>query len=79
MVGSVTPPADRHIGPELLGSSCGPVQHEWTERDAILYSLGIGARLPEDLPFLYEGNQGLRVEPTFALTAVTPNAAPAGR
>jgi acyl dehydratase len=51
----------------------GPFAHEWREADAILYSLGIGARLPGDLPFLYEHHapDGLAVEPTFALSAVT--------
>jgi acyl dehydratase len=59
------------IGPELVGLRLGPVEHRWSPRDAILYSLGIGARLPHDLEFLYE-RCGPRIEPTFALTAVTP-------
>jgi acyl dehydratase len=59
------------IGPALIGLRLGPVKHRWSRRDAILYSLGIGARLPRDLEFLYE-RYGPRVEPTFALTAVTP-------
>jgi acyl dehydratase len=58
------------IGPALVGLRLGPVEHRWSSRDAILYSLGIGAQLPQDLEFLYEGC-GPRVEPTFALTAVT--------
>jgi acyl dehydratase len=64
----VTPEA---IGPALVGLRLGPVEHRWSPRDAILYSLGIGARLPRDLPFLYE-RCGPRVEPTFALTALNP-------
>jgi hypothetical protein len=45
----------------------------WTERDAILYALGIGARHPRDLDLLYERAtpDGPIVAPTFALTAVT--------
>ena len=58
------------IGPELVGLRLGPVEHRWSPRDAILYSLGIGARQPRDLEFLYE-RYGPRIEPTFALTAVT--------
>ena len=49
----------------------GPVEHRWSPRDVILYSLGIGARQPRDLEFLYE-RYGPRIEPTLALTAVTP-------
>jgi acyl dehydratase len=59
------------IGPALVGLRLGPVEHRWSPRDAILYSLGIGARQPRDLEFLSE-RCGPRVEPTFALTAVTP-------
>jgi acyl dehydratase len=53
-----------------VGLRLGPVEHRWSSRDAILYSLGIGARHPRDLEFLYE-RYGPRIEPTFALTAVT--------
>jgi acyl dehydratase len=59
------------IGPQLVGSRLGPLEYRWSPRDAILYSLGIGARLPRDLEFLYE-RCGPRLEPTFALTAITP-------
>ena len=52
------------IGPALVGLRLGPVEHRWSPRDAILYSLGIGARQPHDLEFLYEGC-GPRIEPTF--------------
>jgi acyl dehydratase len=58
------------IGPELVGLRLGPVEHRWSTRDVILYSLGIGARQPQDLEFLYE-RYGPRIEPTLALTAVT--------
>jgi acyl dehydratase len=54
-----------------VGLRLGPVEHRWSPRDAILYSLGIGGRQPRDLEFLYE-RCGPRIEPTFALTAVTP-------
>jgi acyl dehydratase len=63
--------APEPIGPALVGLRLGPVQHRWSARDAILYSLGIGARHPKDLEFLYE-RCGPRVEPTLSLTAITP-------
>jgi len=53
-----------------VGLRLGPIEYRWSPPDAILYSLGIGARLPRDLEFLYE-RCGPRIEPTFALTAVT--------
>jgi len=61
------------IGPDLVGLELGPVEHRWSERDAILYALGIGARHPRDLELLYERASpiGPRVAPTFALTACT--------
>jgi acyl dehydratase len=61
------------IGPQLVGLELGPIEHAWTERDCILYALGIGARHPRDLELLYERAtaRGLRVAPTFALTAST--------
>jgi acyl dehydratase len=54
-----------------VGLRLGPIEYRWSPRDAILYSLGIGARLPRDFEFLYE-LYGPRIEPTFALTAITP-------
>ena len=52
---------------DLVGKSNGATVHEYTERDVILYHLGIGARA-EDLDFVYEGvNGGLKVCPTFAV------------
>lgn len=52
---------------DRLGKSNGATVHEYTERDVILYHLGIGARA-EDLDFVYEGvNGGLKVCPTYAV------------
>ncbi len=52
---------------DRLGKSNGATVHEYTERDIILYHLGIGARA-EDLDFVYEGvNGGLKVCPTYAV------------
>jgi len=39
---------------------------EYTERDVILYNLGIGAKRT-DLPFVYEGDENFQVIPTFGV------------
>jgi len=57
------------IGPDLAGHSLAPISYAWTERDTILYALGIGARLPADLDYVYEA-RGPVVPATFALAAV---------
>lgn len=41
-------------------------EHTYSWRDCVLYALGVGARLPDELPFLYE-QRGPRVLPTFAV------------
>jgi acyl dehydratase len=58
------------IGPGLAGHALDPITYSWTERDTIIYALGIGARVPEELDYVYEG-RGPRVPATFALAAVT--------
>ena len=65
------------IGPELAGREIATITYNWDDGDVILYALGIGARLPEDLPFLSEhAPGGLRVTPTFALAPMTLLLAP---
>jgi acyl dehydratase len=64
---------------DVLGLQFGPVEFTWTERDVILYALGIGAELPADLDYLYEGPMdggqagwlGPTLTATFPLVAVT--------
>lgn len=63
------------IGPGLVGRALPPIAWEWDARDAIIYALGIGARLPEDLDHLYEG-RGPRTAATFPLAAVALAFAP---
>jgi acyl dehydratase len=58
------------IGPGLVGHTLDPLSWEWDDRDVMLYALGIGARLPEDLPFVYE-RYGPRVAAPFPLAATT--------
>lgn len=59
------------IGPGLIGHALEEIEWAWTDRDAMLYALSVGARLPEDLPFLYE-SFGPRVAAPFALAGTTP-------
>lgn len=43
------------------------LDYTWDDRDAILYALSVGARVADDLALLYEGDDGFRTAPTFAL------------
>lgn len=51
---------------DLVGRPLEPVRHSYTWRDTVLYALGVGARVPGELDYLYEG-RGPRVLPTFAV------------
>ncbi len=52
----------------VIGKTLDPVRFAWTETDAILYALGVGARPPEELDLIDE-RRGPAVLPTFALLA----------
>lgn len=54
------------INGDLVGLETDPITHSWTDRDVMLYALGVGCRPPDDLDFLYEG-RGPKVLPTFAV------------
>lgn len=53
-----------------LGSQLPPLVYRYSERDAALYALGIGAPAdwldPDELKFVYEGSPDFQVIPTFA-------------
>lgn len=51
-----------------IGTTLKPVSFSWTETDAILYALGVGARPPDELDLIDE-QRGPTVLPTFALLA----------
>jgi len=51
-------------------------EHAYTWKDCVLYALGVGARLPDELPFLYE-QRGPKVLPTFAVAPALPSMADA--
>jgi acyl dehydratase len=52
-----------------IGKKLGSVTYTYTERDVMLYALGVGAGVDE-LPFVYE--RELRVLPTFSVIASFP-------
>jgi len=56
----------RPLSPDLVGHELTPVATSWNEKDVMLYALGVGARPPEDLDFLYEG-RGPVVLPTYGV------------
>jgi acyl dehydratase len=51
---------------DLIGKPLPPQRHEYTWQAAVLYALGVGARVDGELDYLYEG-RGPRVLPTFAV------------
>jgi acyl dehydratase len=51
---------------DLVGKTSTPIQTTYTWRDTVLYALGVGAKLPAELDFLFEMN-GPKVLPTFAV------------
>lgn len=54
---------------KVVGKELGPLQQTWTEKDVILYHLGLGAgdppTDPKELAYVYEGC--LKVLPTFGV------------
>ena len=56
----------RPLSADLVGHELAPIAASWTEKDVMLYALGVGARPPEDLEFLYEG-KGPLVLPTYGV------------
>lgn len=56
------------INPSAIGAVTEPQIYEWTERDTLLYALGVGAGA-DDLAFTTENSHGIpqQVLPTFAV------------
>src|SRR4029450_1748176 len=52
-----------------VGKKLGSVEHSYTQRDVMLYALGVGCGT-DDLQFTYE--RDLKVLPTFAVTPSSP-------
>jgi acyl dehydratase len=53
----------------VVGKRLDPIHHIYSERDVMLYALGVGAG-PDDLQFTYE--RDLKVLPTFGVVAAFP-------
>lgn len=54
------------ISKELVGLAFPAREISWTDRDVMLYALGVGASPADSLDFLYEG-KGPKVLPTYAV------------
>ena len=50
----------------LVGKSSAPTTYTYSWRDTVLYALGVGAKVPDELDVLFE-MQGPKVLPTFAV------------
>ncbi len=57
------------VSSDIVGKELPPQTYEYTQRDVMLYALGVGAGLDE-LDFIYEKN--LKVLPTFAVIPAFP-------
>jgi len=53
----------------MVGKKLPPIQYSYTEKDVMLYALGVGAGMDE-LPFTYE--RDLQVLPTFGVVPAFP-------
>ena len=60
------------LDPSAIGAVTEPQLYEWTERDTMLYALGVGAGT-EDLSFTTENSHDIaqQVLPTFAVICCT--------
>ncbi|WP_163722182.1 MaoC/PaaZ C-terminal domain-containing protein [Mycolicibacterium duvalii] len=56
------------LATDVVGTALAPTTYTWTETDAILYALGVGARPPDELRLLNEHGE-FAVLPTLALLA----------
>jgi acyl dehydratase len=54
------------LSPDLVGTEFEPTRVSWSDRDVMLYALGVGAKIDQELEFLYEGH-GPKVLPTYAV------------
>ena len=54
------------LSPDLVGTKFDPVNISWTQKDTMLYALGVGSKPADELDFIYEG-KGPLVLPTYAV------------
>lgn len=62
------------LDPHAVGTAVGPRTYSWTDRDTMLYALGVGAD-SDDLAFVTENSRGVaqQVLPTYAVVACDAN------
>ena len=60
------------IDPSAIGKKSEPRLYEWTDRETLLYALGVGAGT-DDLAFTTENSHDIeqQVLPTFAVIALS--------
>ena len=58
------------ISLDAIGKQLPPTTFEYSERDVMLYALGVGATPDDELQYVYE--QGLKVIPTFGVVPAFP-------
>jgi acyl dehydratase len=51
---------------DIIGKPTDAIRHAYTWRDAVIYALGVGARMPAEVDYLFE-MPGPKVLPTFAV------------
>ncbi|PNH10427.1 Peroxisomal multifunctional enzyme type 2 [Tetrabaena socialis] len=56
----------------LRSRRLGSYTHTYTPRDAMLYALGLGCSAARDLKYVYEGDEGFAVLPTYGIVAAHP-------
>jgi acyl dehydratase len=54
------------ISSDLIDFELPPIRASWSEKDVMLYALGVGARPPGDLDYIFEG-RGPVVLPTYGV------------
>ncbi|MCC7078518.1 MAG: MaoC family dehydratase N-terminal domain-containing protein [Acidimicrobiia bacterium] len=59
---------------QALGIKIDATESEWTQKDVMLYALGVGAKPVGELEFVYEG-KGPKVLPTYAVIPAFPGMA----
>ena len=54
------------LSADLVGTEFEPRKVSWTQKDVMLYALGVGSKPATELDFLYE-RRGPKVLPTYAV------------
>jgi acyl dehydratase len=55
------------LSSSVVGQKTKPITHQYDTKACILYALGFGAKVEQELDFLYEGVDSFKVFPTFSV------------